>query len=122
MGKVRRAVAAISTAVFLISGSPSFGQYLTGGAREQFIKANTASCMREKIKDQEAKIIPNSLFETHYCRCYASTLADRIPAADLMNHAYPTDNPTTRAASQLCYQTMKAEALRLYKEGRYPKE
>jgi hypothetical protein len=107
---------------FISFPSTGFSQYLTGADRERFVEINTASCMREKLKDEEAKIIPNSLFEKYYCRCYASTLADRIPAPDLANDNYPADNPVTRAAGQLCYQSMKAEALRLFKEGRYPKE
>ena len=102
--------------------STSFGQYLTGASRERYVEISTASCMREKLKDERAKIIPNSLFEKYYCRCYASTLADRIPAADLASDSYPADNSVTRDAARLCYQSMKAEALKLQREGRYPKE
>jgi hypothetical protein len=99
-----------------------FAQYLAGAERDHFVEINTASCMREKLKDEQAKVIPNSSFEKYYCRCYASTLADRIPASDLANDNYPADNAVSRAAAQLCYQSMKTEALKLYREGRYPKE
>jgi hypothetical protein len=60
----------------------SVSQYLTGSAREDFIKDTPNGCMRAKINDEEAKIVPNSLFEGH-CRCYASALADKLTIADM---------------------------------------
>jgi hypothetical protein len=119
--EVRRA---LGLAFIVIIGHPSasFSQYLTGANRDRYVEVSTASCMREKLKDQRAKTIPNSLFEKYYCRCYASTLADRIPAADLGSESYAAENSVTRDAAQICYQSMKAEALKLYREGRYPKE
>lgn len=96
-------------------------QYLTGGSRETFIQGVVDGCMREKLRDEESRVIPNSLFERSYCRCYAATLADRIPAAELSMNS-PTDTPVTRVASQTCYQSMKAEAIKLYQQGRYPKQ
>jgi hypothetical protein len=119
--EVRRA---LGLALIAIISHPStgFGQHLTGAERERYVEISTASCMHEKLKDEKAKSIPNSLFEKYYCRCYANTLADRIPAADLASDIYPADNSVSRAAAQLCYQSMKAEALKLYRDGRYPKE
>jgi hypothetical protein len=100
----------------------AFAQYLSGTAKEQFIRANVASCMREKLKSEDAKVIPDSLFERAYCRCYVNALVDRVPAIELLSPSSPTDTPVTRASAQLCYQSMKEEAIRLYREGRYPKE
>lgn len=92
-----------------------------GCGKGDLIQGVVGGCMREKLKDQESKVIPNSLFERAYCRCYANTLADRIPAVELSINS-PTDSLVTRAASQACYQSMKAEAMKLYQEGRYPKQ
>ncbi|UGY04101.1 hypothetical protein [Bradyrhizobium quebecense] len=114
--------AAIATGLILAASvQVATAQYLTGAPRENFIKGVVGGCMREKLKDEESKVIPNSLFERAYCRCYATTLADHIPAVELTMNS-PTDTPVTRAASQTCYQSMKAEAVKLYQEGRYPKE
>ena len=51
------------------ASTESLAQYLTGSGREDFIRGAVNGCMREKIKDQEASAIPNSLFEVDYCRC-----------------------------------------------------
>jgi hypothetical protein len=64
-----------------IVSTESLAQYLTGTAREDFIKSTANGCMRAKINDEEEKIIPNSLFEGH-CRCYANALADKIKIID----------------------------------------
>jgi hypothetical protein len=61
-------MAALSIVVVAIASTNSLAQYLTGATRENFIKSTAEGCMRAKLQDEEAKIIPNSLFEGH-CRC-----------------------------------------------------
>jgi hypothetical protein len=96
-------------------------KYLTGSAREDFIKETASGCMRAKINDEESKIIPNSLFEGH-CRCYANALADKITIADMRSDNKTVTDPIVKAAALTCYQAMKTEALRLYNAGQYPKQ
>jgi hypothetical protein len=96
-------------------------QYLTGSAREEFVKGATDSCMQAKIKDDEMKIIPNSLVAA-YCRCYATSLVNRITIADMKSDNKAVTDPIVKAAATPCYQAMKAEALRLYNTGQYPKQ
>jgi hypothetical protein len=104
-----------------IASTESLAQYLTGSAREDFIKGTTDGCMRAKINDEEAKIIPNSLFEGH-CRCYANALADKIKITDMQSDNKAVTDPIVKASASTCYQAMKAEALRLYNAGQYPKQ
>jgi len=104
-----------------IVSTESLAQYLTGSAREDFIKGTANGCMRAKINDAEAKIIPNSLFEGH-CRCYANALADKIKVTDMQSDNKAVSDPIVKAAALTCYQAMKAEALRLYNAGQYPKQ
>ena len=94
-------------------------QYLTGSAREDFIRGTTKTCMQAKAGDKETKDIPDSLFEGN-CRCYANTLAEKISAADLRNKV--VTEPIARAAAVTCYRAMKTEALGLYKAGQYPRQ
>jgi hypothetical protein len=96
-------------------------QYLTGSARENFIKGTTSACMRTKPNSEETKTIPNSLFEGN-CRCYANTLAEKITAADMQSDNRAVTAPIQQAAAATCYRAMKAEALGLYKAGQYPKQ
>jgi hypothetical protein len=96
-------------------------QRLSGTAREDFVKVTANGCMRAKIADEETKIIPNSLFEG-YCSCYANALADKLTVDDIQSDNKAITDPITKAATSTCYEAMKAEALRLYKEGRYPKQ
>jgi hypothetical protein len=119
-----RALAIVATAsgLALCVSTQSLAQYLTGSAREDFVRGTVNGCMREKIRDQEASIIPNSLFETHYCRCYANALADRIKIVDLQADNKAVTDPIVKSAAASCYQAMKAEALRLYNAGQYPKQ
>jgi hypothetical protein len=116
------AVAVIAYGLMLCATTESLAQYLTGSAREAFIRSAINGCMREKIKDQEASVIPNSLFEKHYCGCYANALADKIKIIDLEPENKAVTDPITRGAAPSCYQGMKAEALRLYNAGQYPKQ
>lgn len=104
-----------------IVSTESSAQYLTGSAREDFIKGTANGCMQAKINDEEAKIIPNSLFEGH-CHCYANILADKITIADMKSDNKTVTDPIVKAAALSCYQAMKAEALRLYNAGQYPKQ
>jgi hypothetical protein len=99
----------------------SEAQHLTGSARENFIKDTAGGCMRAKINDEEAKIIPNSLFEGH-CRCYANALADKLTIADIRSDNKIVTDPIVKAATMTCYQAMKAEALRLHNAGQYPNQ
>jgi hypothetical protein len=119
--EVKRAAIVTGLIILIASSQMASAQYLTGASRESFIQGVVGGCMREKQKDEETKVIPNSVFERAYCRCYASALADHVPAVELSMNS-PTDTPVTRAASQTCYQSMKAEAIKLYQEGRYPKQ
>ena len=116
------AVVAMAFGLALCATTESLAQYLTGSAREDFIRGAVNGCMREKIKDQETSVIPNSLFERQYCRCYANALADKIKIIDLEPENKPVTDPITKAAAANCYQSMKAEALRLYNAGQYPKQ
>jgi hypothetical protein len=101
--------------------SPASAQYLTGSARDDFIKGAANGCMKAKMADEESKIIPNSLFEGH-CRCYAATLADKLSIADMNADNKAVTDPIVKSAALGCYQAMKAEAVRLYKAGQYPKQ
>ena len=105
----------------LCASTESVAGYLTGSAREDFIKGAANGCMRAKINDEEAKTIPNSLFEAH-CRCYANALANKITIADMQSYNKAVTDPIVKAAAATCYQAMKAEALRLYNAGQYPKQ
>ena len=105
----------------MAKGEEKSRKYLTGPSREDFIKGTANGCMHAKINDEEAKIIPNSLFEGH-CRCYANTLADKITIADMQSDNKAVTDPIVKAAALTCYQAMKAEALRLYNAGQYPKQ
>jgi hypothetical protein len=116
------AVVAMVCGLALCTSTESLAQYLTGSAREDFVRGAVNGCMREKLKDQEASVIPNSLFERHYCRCYANALADKIKIIDLEPENKPVTDPITKTAATSCYQAMKAEALRLYNAGQYPKQ
>jgi len=122
--KQAMAVVTIACGLALCATTVSLAQYqyLTGSAREDFIRGAVNGCMREKIKDQEASVIPNSLFERHYCRCYANALADKIKIIDLQSDNTAVTDPIAKAAAATCYQSMKAEALRLYNAGQYPKQ
>jgi hypothetical protein len=99
----------------------SVSQHLTGSAREDFIRETASGCMRAKINDEEAKIIPNTLFERH-CRCYAKALADKFTIDDIRSDNKAVTDPIVKDAATTCYQAMKAEALRLFKAGQYPKQ
>jgi hypothetical protein len=116
------AVVVMACGLALCATTESLAQYLTGSAREDFIRGAVNGCMREKIKDQEASVIPNSLFERHYCRCYANALADKIKIIDIEPENKAVTDPITKAATASCYQGMKAEALRLYNAGQYRKQ
>jgi hypothetical protein len=106
-------------AVAVCAVTPSLAQYLSGPAREDFIRSTTKSCMQTKPNSSETRNIPDSLFEGN-CRCYANTLADKIAATDMRNRA--VTEPITKAAAATCYRNMKAEAYGLYKAGQYPKQ
>jgi hypothetical protein len=120
---MKQALVAVSMACWmtLSASSESSAQYLTGSARENFIKSTANGCMRAKINDEEAKNIPNSLFEGH-CRCYANALADKITIANMQSDNKAVIDPIAKAAAMTCYQAMKAEALRLINTGQYPKQ
>ena len=111
----------MSFGLALCASTESPAQYLTGSARENFIKGTTGACMRAKVNSQETKTIPDSLFEGN-CRCYANALANRITAADMQSDNKAVTGPVLKAAAATCYQAMKAEALGLYKAGQYPKQ
>jgi hypothetical protein len=49
-------------------------------------------------------------------------LADKIKIIDLEPENKPVTDPITKAVATSCYQAMKAEALRLYNAGQYPKQ
>lgn len=114
-------VVAMIGGLALCASTESLAQYLSGSAREDFIRGTVNGCMRAKINDEEAKIIPNSLFEGH-CRCYASVLADKLKVADMQADNKAVTDPIVKAAALSCYQAMKTEALRLYNAGQYPKQ
>jgi hypothetical protein len=118
---MKRALAFV-TIIFagtVFAGTESLAQYLTGAAREDFIRGTTKSCMQTKPNSKETRDVPDSLFEGN-CRCYANALAEKIAAADMRNPA--VTEPITKAAAAACYRNMKAEALGLYKAGQYPKQ
>jgi hypothetical protein len=114
-------VVVMACAVVLSATTGSLAQYLAGPAREDFIRSTAAGCMRAKINDAEANIIPNSLFEGH-CRCYANILADKLKIVDMQSDNKAVTDPIVKAAALNCYQSMKAEALRVYNAGQYPKQ
>jgi hypothetical protein len=118
---MKRALAVVMMVLGLAvcASTQGLAQYLTGSAREDFIRSTSKVCMQSKTSDKETKGIPDSLFEGH-CRCYANTLAEKIAVADMRNKA--VIEPITRTAAAACYQAMKAEALGLYKAGQYPKQ
>jgi hypothetical protein len=107
------------TLAALLYATQGHSQYLTGSDREQFIRSAAGGCLRAKIADTEFKVVPNSLV-AGYCQCYASTIADKIPASQLAT--IPLTDPIITNASAVCYQAMKAEAIRLYNIGQYPKQ
>jgi hypothetical protein len=115
------AITAMAFGLVLCASTECPAQYLTGSARENFIKGTTGACMRAKGNSAETQTIPNSLFEGN-CRCYANTLADKITAADMQSDNKAVTAPIQKAAAATCYQAMKAEALGLYKAGQYPKQ
>lgn len=121
---MRRAFAVFGIAGGLAIGtSPaSLAQYLTGSVRENFVKSTAAGCIRAKAtaNDPDANLIPNSLYEG-YCRCYASVLADKLKVSDIESDNRTVTDPIVKAAGTSCYHAMKAEALRLYNAGQYPK-
>lgn len=105
------------------ASTASLGQYLTGSAREDFIKSTATGCIQAKAKanDPEVNIIPNSLYE-RYCRCYANMLADKLKISDMEADNRAVTDPIVKTSGLSCYQAMKTEALRLYKAGQYPKQ
>jgi len=114
-------VVAMACGMALCASTESLAQYLTGSAREDFIRGAVNGCMREKVKDQEFNIIPNSI-AGYYCRCYANALVDKIKIIDMEPDNKAVTDPIGKAAATSCYQAMKAEALRLYNAGQYPKQ
>jgi hypothetical protein len=120
---MKRALAAVTIifASVVCFGSQSLAQYLTGSAREDFIRGTTKSCMQAKPNNKETRDIPDSLFEGN-CRCYANALAEKLPVADMRSGNRAAIDPITKAASSTCYRAMKAEAAGLYKAGQYPKQ
>jgi hypothetical protein len=115
------AIVAMALGLALCASAECRAQYLTGSARENFIKGTTGACMRAKGNAEETRTIPNSLFEGN-CRCYANTLAEKITAADMQSDNRAVTAPIQQAAAAACYRAMKAEALGLYKAGQYPKQ
>ena len=85
----------------LCSSTPGLAQYLTGSAREDFIRSTTRSCMQAKPNSKETRDIPDSLFEGN-CRCYANTLAEKITVADMRSGNRTMTDPITKAASAAC--------------------
>jgi len=122
---MKRAVTVISMAsgLALCAGTEGLAQYLTGSARNDFIKSTAAGCIQAKAKanDPDVNLVPNSLYEA-YCRCYANMLADKLKIADMEADNKTVTDPIVKAAGASCYQAMKAEALRLYNAGQYPKQ
>ena len=118
---MRRALAVVTIVFGVAVGASTQGlaQYLTGSAREDFIRGTAKTCKQAKASNKETKDIPDFLFEGN-CRCYANTLAEKISVADMRNKA--VTEPIARAAAATCYRAMKAEALGLYKAGQYPKQ
>jgi hypothetical protein len=115
------AIVAMAFALALGASTESLAQYLTGSARENFIRGTTNACMRAKANSEETKKIPNSLFEGN-CRCYANALADKITIVDMQSDNKAVTEPIVKAAAVTCYQAMKAEARGLYNAGQYPKQ
>ncbi|MBB4377060.1 hypothetical protein [Bradyrhizobium sp. SBR1B] len=105
-----------------LCGAPnSVAQYLAGSAREDFVNGAINGCVRDKDSADERKVVPNSLF-SGYCRCYPNGLADRIKIADMQSDNKAATDPIVKTVATACYQAMKAEALRLYNAGQYPKQ
>ena len=122
MRRVFAIIAAICGAT-LCGSYEGLAQYLTGSARNDFIKTTAAGCIRAKAKANEpdVNVVPNSLYEG-YCRCYAGLLADKLKIADMEADNTAVTDPIVKAAGRSCYEAMKVEALRLYKAGQYPKQ
>ena len=119
--KRRLAFIAMACGLALWASTESFAQYLTGSGRQDFVRGAVNGCMREKANDHEMDILPNSI-GGFYCRCYANALADKIKVIDMEPENKAVTDPITKAAAISCYQAMKAEALRLYNAGQYPKQ
>jgi hypothetical protein len=115
------AIVTVAFGLVLCGSAECLAQYLTGSARENFIKGTTSACMRSKANSEQTKTIPNSLFEGN-CRCYANTLAEKITIADMHSNNIAVVDPIRKVAAATCYQAMKAEALGLYNAGQYPKQ
>lgn len=120
---MKRALAGVTIifASVVCAGTQGFAQYLTGSAREDFIKSTAKSCMQTKPNNKETRDIPDSLFEGN-CRCYANALAEKLTAADIRSGNTAATAPIMQAAAATCYRNMKAEAAGLYKAGQYPKQ
>ena len=122
---MKRALAFIAVVygASLFGSTEGLAQYLTGSARDDFIKGTAAGCTQAKAKanDPDVNLIPNSLYEG-YCRCYAKMLADKLKIADMEAENRAVTDPIVKASGASCYQAMKAEALRLYNAGQYPKQ
>jgi hypothetical protein len=114
-------VIAIAVGLSVCAAPNSSAQYLTGVAREDFVKGTINGCTRDKDRADETRIVPNSLF-AGYCRCYANGLADKIKILDMQSDNKAVTDPIVKAAAMACYQAMKAVALRLYNAGQYPKQ
>jgi hypothetical protein len=121
LAKQTLAIVAMVFGLALGASTECPAQYLTGSARENFIKSTTSACMRAKANSEETRAIPNSLFEGN-CRCYANALADKITLADMQSDNKAVTGPILKAAAATCYQAMKAEARGLYNAGQYPKQ
>jgi hypothetical protein len=120
---MKRALAGVTIvfAVTVCASTESHAQYLTGSAREDFIKSTAKSCMQTKLNRKETRDIPDSLFEGN-CRCYANALAEKLTVADTRSGNTAATAPIMQAAASICYRNMKAEAAGLYKAGQYPKQ
>jgi len=115
------AVFTIVFASMVCAGTQSVAQYLSGSAREDFIRSTARSCMQAKPNSKETRDIPDSLFEGN-CRCYANALAEKLTVADMRSGNTAATAPIMQAAAATCYRAMKAEAAGLYKAGQYPKQ
>jgi hypothetical protein len=117
------AVVVMACGLIFYGNHQGLAQYLTGPAREDFVKSTAAGCIQAKAKanDPDVNVIPNSLYEG-YCRCYANLLADKLKIPDMEADNRAVTDPIVKASGLSCYQAMKAEALRLYNAGQYPKQ
>jgi hypothetical protein len=115
------AVFTIVFASMVCAGTQSLAQYLSGSAREDFIRSTARSCMQTKPNNKETRDIPDSLFEGN-CRCYANALAEKLTVADMRSGNTAATAPIMQAAASTCYRNMKAEAAGLYKAGQYPRQ